>query len=40
MKVTFGTYGNNIGHIDAPGCSKLFMCHDDKLVTRDGKKIG
>ena len=37
MKVTFGTYANNIGHIDAPGC---FRCHDDEHVTKDGKKIG
>jgi len=37
MKVTFGTYGNNIGHIDAPGC---FRCHDDEHVAKDGKKIG
>src|SRR5262249_25074590 len=26
MKVRFGTYPNNIGHVDAPGC---FRCHDD-----------
>jgi hypothetical protein len=37
MKVTFGTYANNIGHIDAPGC---FRCHDDDHVAKDGKKIG
>jgi cytochrome c556 len=37
MKVTFGTYANNIGHIDAPGC---FRCHDDEHVAKDGKKIG
>jgi cytochrome c556 len=37
MKVTFGTYADNIGHIDAPGC---FRCHDDEHVTKDGKKIG
>jgi len=37
MKVTFGTYTNNIGHIDAPGC---FRCHDDEHVAKDGKKIG
>jgi hypothetical protein len=37
MKVTFGTYANNIGHIDAPGC---FRCHTDEHVARDGKKIG
>jgi hypothetical protein len=37
MNVTFGTYPNNIGHIDAPGC---FRCHDDEHVAKDGKKIG
>jgi hypothetical protein len=37
MKVTFGTYPNNIGHIDSPGC---FRCHDDNHKTKDGKAIG
>jgi len=37
MKVGFGTYPNNIGHIDFPGC---FRCHDDNHKTKDGKKIG
>jgi hypothetical protein len=37
MKVTFGTYANHIGHIDAPGC---FRCHTDEHVAKDGKKIG
>jgi hypothetical protein len=37
MKVTFGTYPNNIGHIDAPGC---FRCHDDEHKSKDGAKIG
>jgi hypothetical protein len=37
MKVTFGTYPNNTGHIDAPGC---FRCHDDEHVAKDGKTIG
>ena len=36
MKVTFGTYPNNIGHVDFPGC---FRCHDDNHTSRDGKKI-
>jgi hypothetical protein len=36
MKVSFGTYANNIGHIDAPGC---FRCHDEEHVTKDGKKL-
>ena len=37
MKVTFGTYPSNIGHVDAPGC---FRCHDDDHVSSDGRKIG
>jgi hypothetical protein len=37
MKVQFGTYPNNIGHVDAPGC---FRCHDDTHKTKDGKAIG
>ncbi len=37
MKVQFGTYLNNIGHMDSPGC---FRCHDDSHKTRDGKAIG
>ena len=36
MKVSFGTYPNNIGHVDFPGC---FRCHDDNHTSRDGKKI-
>lgn len=37
MKVTFGTYVSNVGHMDAPGC---FRCHDDDHAAKDGKKIG
>jgi hypothetical protein len=37
MNVRFGTYANNIGHIDSPGC---FRCHDDNHTSKDGKKIG
>jgi hypothetical protein len=37
MKVAWGTYPNNIGHTDFPGC---FRCHDDAHVSRDGRKIG
>jgi hypothetical protein len=37
MNVTFGSYPNNIGHIDSPGC---FRCHDDDHKSKDGKKIG
>jgi hypothetical protein len=37
MNVQFGTYPNNIGHMDFPGC---FRCHDDNHKTKDGRKIG
>jgi hypothetical protein len=37
MNVQFGTYPDNIGHIDSPGC---FRCHDDSHKARDGRKIG
>ncbi len=37
MNVRFGTYPNNIGHNDFPGC---FRCHDDEHTAKDGKKIG
>jgi uncharacterized RDD family membrane protein YckC len=37
MNVQFGTYPNNIGHMDFPGC---FRCHDDNHKTKDGKTIG
>lgn len=37
MNVRFGTYPNNIGHVDFPGC---FRCHDDNHKSRNGKKIG
>ncbi len=36
MNVKFGTYPNNIGHMDFPGC---FRCHDDNHKAKDGKKI-
>lgn len=36
MKVTWGTYPNNLGHEDFPGC---FRCHDDSHATADGKSI-
>jgi len=36
MNVRFGTYPNNIGHVDAPGC---FRCHDDSHVASDGRTI-
>jgi hypothetical protein len=37
MKVTFGSYPSNIGHIDFPGC---FRCHDDEHKTKEGRAIG
>ena len=37
MNVRFGTYSNNLGHIDSPGC---FRCHDDEHLSKDGRKIG
>ena len=36
MNIQFGTYPNNIGHMDFPGC---FRCHDDNHTSKDGKKI-
>ena len=36
MKVTWGTYANNIGHMNSPGC---FRCHDGNHAGKDGKQI-
>ena len=36
LKVTWGTYPNNLGHADYPGC---FRCHDDSHATADKKTI-
>ena len=36
LKVTWGTYSNNLGHVDDPGC---FRCHDDSHATPDKKTI-
>lgn len=36
MKVTWGTYPNNIGHNNYPGC---FRCHDGNHTSKDGKTI-
>ena len=36
MNVTWGTYPNNIGHMDFPGC---FRCHDGSHSTKDGRTI-
>ncbi len=35
MNITWGTYVNNIGHNDFPGC---FRCHDDEHKTTGGAK--
>jgi NapC/NirT cytochrome c family, N-terminal region len=36
LKVTWGTYPNNLGHTDFIGC---FRCHDGSHTTADGKPI-
>jgi len=36
LKVTWGTYPNNLGHTDSAGC---FRCHDGSHNTKDGKTI-
>jgi NapC/NirT cytochrome c family, N-terminal region len=36
LRVTWGTYPNNLGHTDFPGC---FRCHDGSHSTADGKTI-
>jgi len=36
LKVTWGTYPNNLGHVDDPGC---FRCHDGGHSTADKKTI-
>jgi hypothetical protein len=36
MKVTWGTYPNNIGHEDFLGC---FRCHDGLHQSKDGRMI-
>ena len=36
MKVGFGTYVNNLGHVDSSGC---FRCHDDNHKSKDGRVI-
>jgi len=36
MKVTWGTYPNNLGHTDYPGC---FRCHDGNHTSADGRTI-
>ena len=36
MKVTWGTYPDNIQHFESPGC---WRCHDRKHKTAEGEKI-
>jgi NapC/NirT cytochrome c family, N-terminal region len=36
MRVTWGTYPNNLGHTDFPGC---FRCHDGSHTSADGRTI-
>ena len=36
MKVSWGTYPDNIGHIAYPGC---FRCHDGNHTSKDGKTL-
>jgi hypothetical protein len=36
LKVSWGTYPDNLGHTDAPGC---FRCHDESHATADKKTI-
>ena len=36
MKVTWGSYPNNLGHTDFPGC---FRCHDEAHASASGQKI-
>ena len=36
MEVTWGTYPDQSGHQESPGC---FRCHNDEHVTADGEVI-
>lgn len=36
MKINWGTYPNNLGHEQAPGC---FRCHDGTHQSKDGRTI-
>jgi nitrate/TMAO reductase-like tetraheme cytochrome c subunit len=36
MKITWGSYPNNLGHMDFPGC---FRCHDGDHQSADGRAI-
>jgi hypothetical protein len=37
MKISWGTYNNQIGHVTSQGC---FRCHDGEHKSRDGRVIG
>jgi hypothetical protein len=37
MKVSWGSYPDNIGHLASPGC---FRCHDGSHTAKDGTSIG
>src|SRR6185503_6369455 len=36
LRVSWGTYPNNLGHVDFPGC---FRCHDGGHATPQGEAI-
>ena len=36
MNVGWGTYPNNLGHMDFPGC---FRCHDGNHIAAGGRTI-
>ena len=36
LRVSWGTYPNNLGHMDFPGC---FRCHDGSHESKDGRVI-
>jgi hypothetical protein len=36
MKVTWGTYPDNMGHTASPGC---YRCHDGSHTAKDGSMI-
>jgi hypothetical protein len=36
MRIGWGTYADNLGHQDFPGCLR---CHDGEHVSRDGRSI-
>jgi nitrate/TMAO reductase-like tetraheme cytochrome c subunit len=37
MKISWGTYPDRVGHTVSQGC---FRCHDESLVTKDGRVLG